>query len=192
MAAPDVDVQEGLARAARGEPVPEAHSPAQGAPEAEPVEATVADLSPYAVALWAIFALLLLFALYFARSVALPVALASLASLVFGPVVRGLRRFRIPPPISAAVLLLGLLAALLYGVYALSGPAAGWMAARARQRARGRAEAPLPAPAGRGRERGHGAGRARHAARAHRPTRAPWSCSRTACRTSCSTRPRDS
>jgi predicted PurR-regulated permease PerM len=107
----------------------ESASPGEVAAEEEALqpEVSIAALSPYAVALWSIFALLLLFALYFARSVALPVALASLASLVLAPVVRALRRLRIPPPVSAAVLLLGLLGSLLYGVYALSGPAADWM-----------------------------------------------------------------
>lgn len=116
MAAPDLEAHEAIAGASAAE-------------YAEPAEAQagLGELSPYAVALWGIFALLLLFALYFARSVALPVAIAALGSLVFAPVVRGLRRLRIPPPISAAVLLLGLLGALLYGVYALSGPAAGWL-----------------------------------------------------------------
>jgi len=93
----------------------------------EPQEPETLAVSSYTLALWGIFALLLLFSLYFARSVALPVALAGLGSLVLAPLVRVLRRMRVPPPISAAVLLLGLLASLLYGVWALSGPAADWM-----------------------------------------------------------------
>jgi predicted PurR-regulated permease PerM len=116
MAAPDLEAHEAIAGASAAE-------------HAEPGDASaeMGAVSPYALALWGIFALLLLFALYFARSVALPVALAALASLVLAPVVRGLRRLRIPPPLSAAMLLLGLLCCFLYGVYALSGPAAEWM-----------------------------------------------------------------
>jgi predicted PurR-regulated permease PerM len=116
MAAPDLEAHEAIAGASAAE-------------HAEPGDASAEmdAVSPYAVALWGIFALLLLFALYFARSVALPVALAALSSLVLAPVVRGLRRLRIPPPLSAAMLLLGLLCCFLYGVYALSGPAAEWM-----------------------------------------------------------------
>jgi predicted PurR-regulated permease PerM len=97
------------------------------APEPDPVATGFGALSPYAIALWGIFLLLVGFTLYFTRSVALPVALAALASLVLAPVVRALRRLRIPPPISAGILLLGLLGGFLYGVYALSGPAADWM-----------------------------------------------------------------
>jgi predicted PurR-regulated permease PerM len=98
-----------------------------GAPVETPPEETLASFSPYAVALWGIFALLIGFTLYFTRSIALPVALAVLASLVLAPVVRLLGKLRIPAPLAAAVVLLGLLGGLLYGVYALSTPAAEWM-----------------------------------------------------------------
>lgn len=87
------------------------------------------------IATWGIFLLLLACALYFARSVLLPVALAGLASLVLGPVVRALRRLGAPPPLSAAMLLLGLLGVLGYGGVVLSGPAGEWMS-RAPQSAR--------------------------------------------------------
>ena len=153
MAAPELETGETLEAAACAEQ-----------PETEAADAGA--ISPYAVALWGIFALLLLFALYFARSVALPVALAALASLVLAPVVRGMRRVvRVPPPIAAAVLLLGLLGSLLYGVYALSGPAADWMQ-RAPESAREveRKLRFLRQPVA-GREPGDAGGRARGAAR---------------------------
>jgi predicted PurR-regulated permease PerM len=83
--------------------------------------------SATSVAIWGIFLLLAASALYLARSVALPVVLAGLGSLVLAPVVRGLQRLGSPPPLSAALLLLGLFGALGYGGVVLSGPAAEWM-----------------------------------------------------------------
>lgn len=82
---------------------------------------------PRSAALWGIFLLLLLAALYAARSLALPVAFAALASLVLGPVVRALVRFRVPAPLTAAALLLLFLGGAGYGIVALSGPAAEWV-----------------------------------------------------------------
>jgi predicted PurR-regulated permease PerM len=79
------------------------------------------------VALWGIFVLLLLAALYAARSLALPVVLAALASLVLGPVVRALVRIRVPAPLAAAGLLLLLLGGTGYGLVALAGPATEWV-----------------------------------------------------------------
>lgn len=79
------------------------------------------------VAIWGIFLLMALCALYFARSVALPVALAGLASLVLAPLVRGARRLGVPPPLAAGLLLLGLVGGVGYGIVALSSPAREWM-----------------------------------------------------------------
>jgi predicted PurR-regulated permease PerM len=79
------------------------------------------------VALWGIFVLLLLFALYAARSLALPVALAALTSLVLAPVVRSLGRLRVPAPVAAGGLLLLLLGGTGWGLVTLSGPAADWL-----------------------------------------------------------------
>jgi predicted PurR-regulated permease PerM len=79
------------------------------------------------VALWGIFVLLLLAVLYAARSLALPVVFAALASLVLGPVVRALVRIRVPAPLAAAGLLLLLLGGTGYGLVALAGPATEWV-----------------------------------------------------------------
>src|SRR3569832_2120293 len=43
--------------------------------------------------------LALLYTLYFARPFLLPVVFALLLSFLFGPMVRGMARFRIPPPL---------------------------------------------------------------------------------------------
>lgn len=79
------------------------------------------------LALTGIFVLLFFTALYFARSLFLPIILALLLSFLLAPLVRGLRRIGIPGALGAAVVILGLLAAVSMGFYRLSGPAAEWI-----------------------------------------------------------------
>jgi predicted PurR-regulated permease PerM len=69
------------------------------------------------VTLWAILGVLLLYTLYFARSIALPVAVAALLSLVFAPLVRA----------GAALLLVCVVGAAVWGVVALAEPATVWV-----------------------------------------------------------------
>ncbi|HUP00648.1 MAG TPA: AI-2E family transporter [Gemmatimonadota bacterium] len=79
------------------------------------------------LALTGTFVLLLFYTLYFARSFLLPIILAFLLTFVLAPLVRALKRIRIPETIGAALVLLALLSVVVYGVYQLSGPAADWM-----------------------------------------------------------------
>lgn len=79
------------------------------------------------IALTGLFILAVLYTVYFARSVLLPIVLALLLSFLFAPVVRALAKAKIPPPLGAAILLLGLIAALGYGISFLATPAAGWL-----------------------------------------------------------------
>lgn len=78
------------------------------------------------VALTGLFVLAAFYTLYFARSFFLPIVLALLLSLLLSPVVRALRRLRIPEPAGAGLVLLALLGALGFGVYELADPAAEW------------------------------------------------------------------
>ncbi|MFL6593853.1 MAG: AI-2E family transporter [Chthoniobacterales bacterium] len=78
-------------------------------------------------ALTGLFILALFYTIYFARSVLLPVVLAVLLSFLFAPVVRAFAKVRIPPPLSAAVLILAVMGTLGYGVSFLATPAAGWL-----------------------------------------------------------------
>ncbi len=78
-------------------------------------------------ALTGLFILAILYTMYFIRAVMLPVVLAMLLSYLFRPVVRALARIKIPPALSAAIILLGVIALIGYGVTALAGPAAGWI-----------------------------------------------------------------
>ncbi len=78
-------------------------------------------------ALNGLFILAVLYTIYFARSVLLPVVLALLLSFLFAPFVRAMAKFRIPPPASAAILIIGVFGALAYGASFLAAPAAGWL-----------------------------------------------------------------
>jgi predicted PurR-regulated permease PerM len=79
------------------------------------------------VALSGLFLLSVLYTLYLAKAVVLPITLALLLSFLFAPIVRALKRLAIPEPLGAAVLLLvaGSIASL--GTYRLAEPAASWL-----------------------------------------------------------------
>jgi len=81
------------------------------------------------VLLAGILSLLVLFALYYSRPFLLPIILALLLSFLLNPVVVRLRKIGIPHSIGAGLVVIALLASAGYGVYALSGPAAQWIAA---------------------------------------------------------------
>ncbi|MEY2526507.1 MAG: hypothetical protein QOE73_1278 [Verrucomicrobiota bacterium] len=79
------------------------------------------------IALTGLFILAIFYTMYFMRAVLLPLVLALLLSYLLRPIVRALRRLRIPPLISSAFVLIGLLALIGYGVSFLSAPAAAWL-----------------------------------------------------------------
>lgn len=80
------------------------------------------------LAVTGLFVLAIFYTLYFARDVLLPLVLAALLTLVLTPVMRLLVKARIPEPLGAAIVVLGLLAGLGVGFALLLGPAAEWMA----------------------------------------------------------------
>src|SRR5437762_12123391 len=69
-----------------------------------------------------LFILAVFYTIYFMRSILLPMVLALLLSYLLRPIVRGLARLKIPLPVSAALLLVGLLALVGYGISALAAP----------------------------------------------------------------------
>lgn len=74
-----------------------------------------------------ILVLMVLYTLYFAATLLLPITLALLFSLLLSPPVRWLTVLRIPPPVGAAVVMLVLLGGVGQGIYLLSGPAGEWL-----------------------------------------------------------------
>lgn len=78
------------------------------------------------VALTGMFVLAAFYTFYFARAFILPIVLALLANFLLSPVVRGLKRLRVPEPLGAGLVLVALLGSLGWGAYELSGPAYQW------------------------------------------------------------------
>lgn len=74
-----------------------------------------------------IFVLLVMYTLYTAATLFAPLVVAFLTSLIFTPVVRALRTLRIPPPVSAALVVSLVFALGVGAVYGLSGPAMEWL-----------------------------------------------------------------
>jgi predicted PurR-regulated permease PerM len=65
--------------------------------------------------------------LYFARPVLLPIALAGIAAITLKPLIRWLSFCRIPPALSAAVVLFFLVSTIGIGFFQLGHPASAWM-----------------------------------------------------------------
>lgn len=79
------------------------------------------------LALSGLFILAGFYTLYFARAFFLPIILALLLTFLLRPLVRGLKRLRIPEALGAGIVVLGLLGVLGLGVYELAGPAYDWV-----------------------------------------------------------------
>ena len=79
------------------------------------------------IALTGLFILAVFYTIYFMRSILLPIVLALLLSYLFRPIVRGLAKLKIPLPVGAALILIGFLALVGYGISALATPAVGWL-----------------------------------------------------------------
>src|SRR5437762_5966680 len=79
------------------------------------------------IALTGLFILAVFYAIYFMRSILLPIVLALLLSYLLRPIVRGLAQLKIPLPVSAAFILIGLLALVGYGISGLATPTVEWL-----------------------------------------------------------------
>ncbi len=80
---------------------------------------------------WAVkglFLLAMITSLKLARELLLPVVTALILSLVFLPVVRGMRKLFIPAPVAGAIIVIGVFALMSTGVYNLAAPAGDWLA----------------------------------------------------------------
>jgi predicted PurR-regulated permease PerM len=79
-------------------------------------------------ALNGLFGLACVYTLAIGRNFLLPLAAGLMVYFLLRPPVRALRRARIPEPVGAAMVLLALVTTVVLGLYALSWPAAAWMA----------------------------------------------------------------
>ena len=79
------------------------------------------------ISLTGLFILAVFYTVYFMRSILLPIVLALLLSYLLRPIVRGLAQLRVPLPVSAALILIGLVALVAYGISALATPTIGWL-----------------------------------------------------------------
>jgi predicted PurR-regulated permease PerM len=83
-------------------------------------------LDPRTVGILGIVVLGILYTLYFARTFLLPLTIAILLNFLLSPAVRWLKRLRLPEPVGAALVVLGLLGLLGAGAYEIAGPAQEW------------------------------------------------------------------
>ncbi len=95
--------------------------------EEEAVEQIGRTVNVQTVFLGIIACLLVLYTLYAARTVAIPLVLACVLNLVLTPVVLALARARIPEPVGAGLVVFAFLALLGLGLSTLAEPAAGWL-----------------------------------------------------------------
>ncbi len=96
-----------------------------------PAPAAKSPPYPAAAGSWAVkglFILALIASLKLARELLLPVVTALILSLVFLPVVRGMRKLFLPAPVAGAIIVIGVFALAFTGVYNLAGPASDWLA----------------------------------------------------------------
>jgi predicted PurR-regulated permease PerM len=78
------------------------------------------------IALTGLFILASFYTLYLGRDFFLPIVLALLLNFLFSPVVRALKKLRIPEGLGAGIVVFGLLGSLALGVYELATPAYDW------------------------------------------------------------------
>jgi predicted PurR-regulated permease PerM len=79
------------------------------------------------LAITGLFVLAALYTLYFARAFFLPIVLAVLLDFLLSPLIRGLKRARIPEPLGAAMVIIAVLGTAGAAIYGLSGPAREWV-----------------------------------------------------------------
>ena len=79
------------------------------------------------LALSGLFLLAIFYTMYFLRSLLLPIVLALLLSYLLRPIVRGLTKIKIHSMLGSALLLLGVVGGIGYGMSFLAGPATAWI-----------------------------------------------------------------
>src|SRR5438045_7015816 len=119
-----------MARKLEATELPQPSINSDGETSAEPpVRTRIIDLlrKPFdirSLALTGLFVLAVFYTIYFTRAVLLPLVLALLLSYLLRPIIRTFARMKVPPPVSAAVVLVTLIGLVAEGVFMLATPAA--------------------------------------------------------------------
>jgi predicted PurR-regulated permease PerM len=79
------------------------------------------------VSIVGIFVLMVLYTVYFAAPILIPITMALLLALIFSSVIRWLEHWHVQPPVGAALVLIVMLGGIAAGVYGLAGPATRWI-----------------------------------------------------------------
>jgi predicted PurR-regulated permease PerM len=95
--------------------------------ELAPAKPARRRLGPRTAALIGIFTLMVLYTIYFAASLLIPITMALLLALIFSALIGWLERWHIRPPLGAALVLVLMLGGFTAGVYGLSAPAMTWI-----------------------------------------------------------------
>ena len=115
---------------------PEVPAPAPDSGEGEPVsqpdikklgDALRERIEIRSLSITGLFVLAAFYTLYFARAFFLPIILAVLLDFLLSPIIRGLKRARIPEPLGAALVIIALLGTAGVAVYGLIDPAKEWV-----------------------------------------------------------------
>jgi predicted PurR-regulated permease PerM len=86
-----------------------------------------ATLDIRSITLTGLLLLASVYSLYFAKAILIPIVVALILEALLVPVVRAFRRLRVPEPVGALLVVLGLVGVLGFAVYQLSTPAAEWV-----------------------------------------------------------------
>lgn len=95
-------------------------------PDLSKTESAIESPRGRSVELTVLTVLAVLYTLYFAREFLLPLVFAVLLNFLLSPLVRGLARLRIPPPLGAGIIVLAILGILGSGAFGLSGSVREW------------------------------------------------------------------
>lgn len=108
--------------------VPEDVDPAEDIAAEPAAESVLGGIDPARVALIGLFVLAVIYTLHLARSFLLPLVIAVLFDFLLSPVVRALKRARIPEPVGAAMVMAVLVGTIVVSGIRLAPAASGWLA----------------------------------------------------------------
>ena len=107
--------------------LPDDVDPADEAASAPSADTVLGGIDLAKVAVVGVFVLGVLYTLHFARSFFLPIVIAVLLDFLLSPIVRALKRVKVPEPIGAAFVMIVLVGALIFAGMRLAPAASGWL-----------------------------------------------------------------